>query len=114
LLDFLDVVYEGSTATVKDGTTMPDVKINFAENMLKHGAPESPLRQEEALVSVSEARNDRRWTFGALRYDASRVAAALRKSGVTQEDACGAYLPNIGEAVVAMLGTTSTGSVWDE
>jgi len=120
LLDFLDVVYEGSTAIVKEGTTMPDVtyfpdvKLNFAENMLKHGAPASPLRHEEALVSISEARrdDDQRWTFQELRDDAARVAAALRKLGVTEKDACGAYLPNIGEAVVAMLGTTSTGSVW--
>jgi len=51
-------------------------------------------------------------TFAELRDDASRVRAALEKLGVTSYDACGAYLPNIGETVVAMLGATSTGSTW--
>jgi len=96
LMEFLELEYEGSTETVKEGTTMPDVtyfpnvKLNFAQNMLKHGKPDSPLKDAEALVSISEARDDQRWTFGELRDDASRVASALRKLGVTSEDACGA------------------------
>jgi len=120
LMGFLEVEYEGSLTPVKQGDTMPDVtyfpnvKLNFAENMLRHGAPDSPLQDAEALVSISEARsdNDKRWTFRELRDDASRVASALRQLGVTSQDACAAYLPNIGETVVAMLGTTSTGSIW--
>ena len=120
LMEFLELDYQGSTEPVKRGDIMPDVtyfpnvRINFAQNMLKHGAPESPLRDSEALVSISEARPDRdqRWTFAELRDDAARVEKALRQLGVTSDDACGAYLPNVGETVVAMLGTTSTGSVW--
>ena len=120
LMGFLEVEYEGSLTPVKQGDTMPDVtyfpnvKLNFAENMLRHGAPDSPLQDAEALVSISEARsdNDQRWTFRELRDDAARVASALRQLGVTHQDACAAYLPNIGETVVAMLGTTSTGSIW--
>jgi len=48
LMDFVDVEYEGSLEPVKKGTTMPDVtyfpnvKLNFAENMLKHGKDDSP------------------------------------------------------------------------
>jgi len=118
LMDFVGIEYSGSTTPVKEGDVMPDVrffpgvKLNFAENMLKHGKPDSPLKDAEALVSISEARPDKRWTFAELRDDASRVRAALEKVGVTSEDAVGAYLPNLGETIVAMLGTTSTGAVW--
>lgn len=118
LMDYCQIQYTGSTLPTKEGTAMPDVtyfpnvKLNFAENLLKHGHEDSPLRQEEALVSISEARPDQRWTHAELRDDASRVRAALEQLGVTSDDAVGAYLPNIGETIVAMLGTTSTGAVW--
>jgi acetoacetyl-CoA synthetase len=95
-----------------DVTYFPNVQTSFGENLLKHGANGSPLEHEEAIVSISEAREERRWTFRQMRDDASRVRAALEKIGVTSEDAVGAYLPNLGETILAMLGTTSTGAVW--
>jgi acetoacetyl-CoA synthetase len=118
LMDYLDVIYDGSMNPVKDGVTMPDVtyfpnvRINFAENMLRYGTDDSPLQNVEAVVSISEARDDKRWTFAQLRDDASRVANALRSIGISSSDSCGAFLPNIGETIVAMLGVTSTGSIW--
>jgi acetoacetyl-CoA synthetase len=118
LMDFCDVQYTGSLTPVKEGSVMPDVqyfpnvKLNFAQNLLRHGQPDSPLLHEEALVSISEAREDKRWTFEQLDGDASRVRSALEQLGLTANDAVGAYLPNIGETIVAMLGTTSTGAVW--
>jgi len=118
LMGFVGVEKSGSAVPVKEGTKMPDVtyfpnvELNFAENMLRHGAPGAPLEHAEALVSISESRDDRRWTFGELRNDASRVRASLEALGVTSSDACGAYLSNIGETVVAMLGATSTGATW--
>lgn len=118
LMEYVGVEYTGSTSPAREGDVMPDVtyfpnvELNFAENMLKHGAPGSPLVDEEAIVSVSEARDDKRWTFGELRGDAARVEKALRKQGVTSSDACGAYVANIGETIVAMLGATSTGATW--
>jgi acetoacetyl-CoA synthetase len=117
-MDYCQIQHTGSTTPTKLGTTMPDVqyfpnvKLNFAENLLKHGHDDSPLRHDEALVSISEARPAQRWTHAELRDDASRVRAALEQLGVTAHDAVGAYLPNIGETIVAMLGTTSTGAVW--
>ena len=118
LMDFVGIEFEGSTSPVKIGDTMPDVtwypevKLNFAENMLRHGAPGAPLADAEAIVSISESRDDKRWSFAEARDDASRVRASLSKLGVTSSDACGAYLSNIGETILAMLGTTSTGATW--
>ena len=118
LMDFVEMQYEGSTSPAKEGSVMPDVtyfpnvRLNFAENMLRYGEPGCQWEKTEALVSLSESRDDVRWTFGELRDDASRVRAALEKLGVTSSDSCGAYLSNIGETVVGMLGATSTGATW--
>ena len=118
LMDYLEVRSAGSTVPVRDGDVMPDVTyfpnatLNFAENLLRHGEGGSELRNEEAVVSISEGRDDVRWTFGELRDDASRIRAALEGLGVNSESAVGAYMSNLGEAIVAMLSTTSTGAVW--
>ena len=121
LLDFLDLDYEGRVTPTKQGQTMPDVtyfpnvQLNFAENMLRYGKDDSDLKHHEALVSISEARpnQDRRWTFAELRDDVSRVRSALEHlQGIDTTSTVGAYMPNIGETIVAMLGVTSTGALW--
>lgn len=121
LMEYLEVQYSGSLTPVRHGDIMPDVTyfpnvtLNFAENLLRHGDESSSLNDVEAIVSVSESRpnDDRRWTFAQAKDDASRCAAALRAAvQLTSQDACGAYLPNIGETILAMLGTTSTGAIW--
>jgi len=116
LQDFLDVEREGSDAPAREGETMPDVrwfpssKLNFAENLLRHG--KGPLADAEAVITVSEGMGRKAWTFSELRRDAGRVQRALSKLGVNEKESCGAYVANVGEAVVAMLGATSTGATW--
>ena len=116
LQDFLEVEREGSDAPARTGAVMPDVqwfpssKLNFAENLLRHG--KGPLANEEAVITVSEGMGRKAWTFSELRRDAGRVQRALSKLGVNEKESCGAYVANVGEAVVAMLGATSTGATW--
>ena len=116
LQDFLEVEREGSDTPARTGDTMPDVqwfpqsKLNFAENLLRHG--KGPLANEEAVITVSEGMGRQAWTFAELRRDAGRVQRALSKLGVDSTQSCGAYVANVGEAVVAMLGATSTGATW--
>ena len=116
LQDFLDVEREGSDTPARTGDTMPDVqwfpssKLNFAENLLRHG--KGPLADAEAVITVSEGMGRKAWTFAELRRDAGRVQRALSKLGVDSSESCGAYIANVGEAVVAMLGATSTGATW--
>eukprot|EP00629_Pelagomonadales_sp_RCC1024_P008331 CAMPEP_0119280572 /NCGR_PEP_ID=MMETSP1329-20130426/22950_1 /TAXON_ID=114041 /ORGANISM="Genus nov. species nov., Strain RCC1024" /LENGTH=697 /DNA_ID=CAMNT_0007281167 /DNA_START=116 /DNA_END=2206 /DNA_ORIENTATION=- len=118
LMDFLEVKYEGSLAPAKAGGVMPDVeyfpnvKLNFAENLLRHGAEGSPLEHAEAIVSISEARPRAAWTFGEATRDAARVRRALEGLGVAPGDACGAYAANAGEVVVGMLGAAALGATW--
>ena len=118
LLDFTGMKFEGETTPVKVGAMMPDVtyypnvKINFAENLLRYSEPGNAREHDEAIVSISEARPIKRWTFAQARDDAARVRVALEKLGLDASGGCGAYMPNIGETIVAMLGCTSTGAVW--
>ena len=51
-------------------------------------------------------------TYSELYQQVASVAAGLRRLGVGRGDRVAAYLPNIPEAVVALLATASIGAVW--
>jgi len=84
----------------------PDAKLNFAENLLG-GADGSP-----ALVFWGEDRVKRRLTRGDLYDQVSRLAQGLRALGVGPGDRVVAYLPNMPEAVSAMLAAASVGATF--
>ena len=84
----------------------PDARFNFAENLLKR------RDDGEALVFWGEDKVRRRMTFAEL-YDAvSQLAQALHAEGVEPGDRVAGYLPNIPEAIIAMLAATSLGATW--
>lgn len=80
--------------------------LNYAENLLRFRGPEA------AIISRDEAGNRRQWSRDQLAADVARVAAALRASGVLPGDRVAGFLPNIPEAVIAMLGAAAIGAVW--
>ncbi|MGK2881607.1 MAG: AMP-binding protein, partial [Mycobacterium sp.] len=51
-------------------------------------------------------------TWGELGAEVAALAATLGNLGVRPGDRVAAYLPNVPEAVVAMLATTSLGATW--
>ncbi|MSO77398.1 MAG: acetoacetate--CoA ligase [Alphaproteobacteria bacterium] len=84
----------------------PDARLNFAENLLRHRGP------EPAMIFRGE-NGDRRALTRDETYDlTSRLSQALKAHGIKPGDRIAAYLPNIPEAVIAMLATTSLGGVW--
>jgi len=84
----------------------PDVRLNFAQNLLRH------RDDRVALAFRNEAGAASQLTYGEL-YDAvSRLSTALRASGVVAGDRVAGFMPNIPETVVAMLATTSLGAIW--
>ncbi len=95
-----------------DGDRMPGAKwfpgstLNFAENLLR--------REDDATAMVfCNERGDRReLSWHELRVEVARVAAGLRAEGVVAGDRVAGFLPNLPEAVVAMLATTSIGAIW--
>ncbi len=84
----------------------PGVRLNFAENLLRY------RDEREALVFWNENGRQRALTFADLYDEVARLAAALRRAGVTKDDRVAGYMPNMPETIVAMLATSSLGAVW--
>ena len=81
-------------------------RLNFAENLLRR------RDDAEALVLWTEEGRGRTLSFAELARDVARFAALLRAEGVVAGDRVAGFLPNIPEAVVAMLATASIGALW--
>src|SRR4029453_4212024 len=83
-----------------------DTRLNYAENLL------SGDDQPEAIVFVNERGTRRVMSRAELRLEVARVAAGLRDLGIGAGDRVAGFLPNLPEAIVAMLAATSLGAVW--
>jgi acetyl-CoA synthetase len=53
----------------------------------------------------------RTWTYAGLDAEAGRLAAGLRRLGLGPGDVVGVYLPNLPEAVFALLGVAKIGAI---
>jgi len=84
----------------------PNVRLNFAQNLLRF------KDDRIALIARNEWNHRREFTYAQLHDEVGRLAHALRDAGVTAGDRVAGFLPNIPEAVIAMLATTSLGAVW--
>ena len=81
-------------------------RLNFAENLLR-------FRDErDALVLWTEQGEGRRLTYAELARAVASFAAFLRSSGVVEGDRVAGFVPNVPEAVVAMLASASIGAIW--
>jgi acetoacetyl-CoA synthetase len=112
--DFCAVVGErGRGPVLAHGDRMPgarwfpDAKINFAENLLAAGPDEEP-----AIIFRGERGGRREINWQTLRAEVARVAAGLRSDGIGPRDVVAGFLPNLPEAVIAMLATASIGAIW--
>ncbi len=81
-------------------------RLNFAENLLRY------RDERPALVSLLENGARRELSYADLYRQVTALASSLRAQGVVAGDRVAGFLPNIAEAVVAMLATTSIGAVW--
>ena len=84
----------------------PGARLNFAENLLRY------TDDRTALVFWNERGRQRELSYAALAHEVARVAAALRAEGVSAGDRVAGFLPNLPEAVIAMLATASLGAIW--
>jgi acetoacetyl-CoA synthetase len=115
LWDFAGVIGERGPRTLvgadrmPGATWFPDARLNFAENLL---ASRDAGETTDALVFRGEDRESRRLSDGELVAATSRAARALRAAGIGQGDRVAAYVPNLPEAIVAMLAATSFGAIW--
>jgi acetoacetyl-CoA synthetase len=88
-------------------TFFPDAALNFAENVLRAGSDDDP-----AIIHRTESRRIQTMSWRELRREAAAFAAALRGAGIKSGDRVAAYVPNVPEAIVAVLGTAAVGAVW--
>lgn len=84
----------------------PEGRLNFAENLLQR------TDESVAIVSFLESESRKVITYSDLRIKVAQFAAALIDLNVQSGDRVVAYLPNVIETVVAMLGCASIGAVW--
>ncbi len=90
----------------KGPSWFPDASLNFAENLLRF------TDDEPAIASWNEEGHQRTLSFKELREAVETLALALSAAGVVAGDRVTGWLPNIPEAVIAMLAATSLGAIW--
>jgi acetoacetyl-CoA synthetase len=84
----------------------PGAELNFAENLLR-------FRDEHvALIFTGEAQETRKLTYQQLYAEVACVANSLRDSGIKAGDRVAGFMPNMPEAIIAMLAATSLGATW--
>jgi acetoacetyl-CoA synthetase len=84
----------------------PQARLNFAENLLRRNDA------TPALVFRGEDKVRRTVSWAELNAEVSRVAQALLAMGVQPRDRVAGFLPNMPEAIIAMLAAASIGAVW--
>ena len=84
----------------------PQARLNFAGNLLRY------RDERSALVSLLENGARRELSYADLYGKVAALASSLRAQGVVAGDRVAAFLPNVAEAVIAMLATSSIGAVW--
>jgi len=112
LWDFLGIVGEkgdeiiAGPGSIAEARWFTGAKFNFAENHLR--------RRDDAvaIVARSEGGPRRQMSWRELYAQVSRLRGALAAVGVKPRDRVAAFLPNMPEAVVAMLAATSLGAIW--
>ncbi len=102
----------GPGEVLEQGDRMPGARwftgtrLNFAENLLAR------RDAHPALVFVNEEGARRGYSYLELHAQVARVAGGLAAAGVGPGDVVAGFLPNLPEAVIAMLATTSRGAIW--
>jgi len=104
----------GSAPYLMDGDKMPGARffpnatLNFAENLLAGTA----LNTGDAIVFRGEDKVSRRMSADELRRQTAQLQGLLRRAGIKSGDRVAAMLPNVPEAIIGMLATSSLGAVW--
>jgi acetoacetyl-CoA synthetase len=84
----------------------PDARLNYAENLLRKSD------DSDALVFRGEDKVTRRMSWAELNAAVARLHRALAAAGVKAGDRVSAIVPNMPEAIVCFLATSSLGAIW--
>lgn len=110
---FCDVIAETQGECVIDlanemekSRFFPQAKLNYAQNLLRQTGP------SDAIVFWGEDKVKTRTSHDELRQQVAATAQALRECGVVKGDCVAGFVPNMPQAIVAMLAAASIGAVW--
>jgi len=112
LWDYCEVIGDKGDWVVLDSLHMekaswfPHGQLNFAENLLRERS------DEVAIFFRAEDQVEKQVTFNELYDQVAALAVWMRQNDIKKGDRVAAYLPNMPEAVVAMLATASLGAIW--
>jgi len=99
-----------SSGHMIDAQWFTDARFNFAENLLQYCTPDNA--DNTAIVFHGEDKVKRQLSFAELYRQVAAVAQTLKSLGIKSGDRVVGFMPNMPEAVVAMLATTSIGAIW--
>ncbi len=111
--DYFDVQSSAPHTSVLADRHMPGAKwfpgarLNYAQQALRNERPNAT-----ALMYLNERAPLASMSWEELGTKVRILATQLRKLDVKPGDRVVAYMPNIPEAVIAMLATTSIGAIW--
>ncbi|QKV54788.1 acetoacetate--CoA ligase [Comamonas antarctica] len=89
----------------------PGAQVNYTQQVLRHTEAAAAAGMP-AVISRNEQGLHRELSWPELRRQVAALALHLRDQGVQPGDRVAAYLPNIPEAMVALLACASIGAVW--
>ena len=94
-------------ATMPGASWFPEAEVNYAAHFFR----ERPA-ERLAIIERGEDGGRRTFTWGELRELTGRVRSGLVAAGIGRGDRVAAYLPNVAEAVAALLASASLGAIW--
>ena len=95
-----------SDKQIMDARWFPGARLNFAENLLRH------RDDRTAIIFKGEGRKPVRTTYAELYNQVARLAKSLREAGLKPGDRVAGFVPNMTEAVIALLASASIGAIW--
>ena len=108
-----DITYsQNYSKVVTDLDKMPGAKwflnskLNFAENLLRYRDNRIAIyhkTEHKEVISIS---------YKELFLEVEKLSHSLRKLGIKKGDRVVGFIPNIPEAIIAMLSVTSIGAIW--
>ncbi len=108
--DFCEVIGIRGGRVVETGASMyqtrffPDARLNFAENLLRRTGT------KDAIIALTEEGELSRLSWDELQRSTAAFRMALEAMGLQAGDRLAAILPNVPEAVIALLGTSALGA----
>jgi len=113
LWDYSKIVYSHpytkvikSTDNIWETNWFIDSKLNYAENLLRY------KNDSIAIYFFGENQVRNQLTFNELYNNVAKVAFSFKEMGIKKGDRVAGFIPNMPEAVIAMLATASIGAIW--